>query len=373
MLRIFAPFVREDHVIWMRQQTAESVKDRVFRLFFMLLTLCAFHSLAMMYFEGLTLANAVWLTLTTVTTVGYGDYSAVTPGGRIATIFLIYIAGISLLAQVAGEFLEARIERRNRMITGQWKWKTMKDHILIINVPNEDSSRYLTRLVKQIRTTPELQGVPVQILSDKFAEGLPVELREQGVVHRSAPPDKQSELLACNIRSAKYILVLAPDNYEPSADAITLNILLHLQDLGIRQPILAEAVLDENRERFMRFGAYTVLRPIRAYPEILVRALTAPGSEVIMEDLFSYGGVYPKRVDIDVSGLWGDIATTLIQSNSGVPLGYVSQSDRVESSPSVDHEVDAKALLLMVTPDHVVTAEQIKTIFDKTHKIQTEL
>lgn len=363
MLKIFAPLVRADHVKWMRLQTAESVKERVLRLLISLMALCAIHACAMMYFEQLHLADAVWVTLTTVTTVGYGDFSATTAGGRISTIILLYIAGISLLAQVASEFLEYRIERRNRMILGQWRWKGMKDHILIINAPGEDSSLYLTRLVKQIRKTPELADVPVQILAPQFENGLPIELRELGVVHRCAVPDAHGELQLCNVNSAKYVLLLAPDRYDQHADAITLNLLIHLKDSGVTTPILAEAVLDENRERFMRFGAFTVLRPIRAYPEILVRALVAPGSEVIMEDLFSYGGVHPTRVEVELQGQWGDIATKLIMSNFGVPLGYVSASDRVESSPDVEHSVDAKALLLMVTSDHDVTSAKVRALF----------
>lgn len=143
MLRIFAPFLREDHIVWMKLQSAESVRGRVYRLFTMLMTLCFMHSVAIVYFEQLSFGDALWLTFTTVTTVGYGDFSASTLGGRLSTIFLIYLAGISLLAQVAGEFIEYRMERRNRMILGRWRWKRMKDHILILNVPDEDSTRYL--------------------------------------------------------------------------------------------------------------------------------------------------------------------------------------------------------------------------------------
>lgn len=364
MLKIFAPFIRADHVRWMKLHTAESIKGRMLRLFFSLIILCVIHAIAMVHFESLPFSDAVWVTLTTVTTVGYGDFSATTVGGRVATILLLYIAGISLLAQVAGEFLEYRIERRNRMIIGRWRWKYMKDHILILNTPDEDSARYLTRFVEQIRQTPELMETPIQILSPKFENGLPTVLREMGVVHRSASPDSHVELELCNVQSARSVLILASDNYDHHADSITLNLLLLLNDLGIRSSILAEAVLDSNRERFMRFGATTVLRPIRAYPEILVRALVAPGSEVIMEDLFTYGGVYPKRINVSLTGRWGDIASKLILANFGVPLGYVSVSDSVESSPDVALTINAKALLLMVTPDHVVSADKVQALFE---------
>ena len=54
------------------------------------------HALAMVYFEGVLWGDAIWLTLTTVTTVGYGDFSALTPIGRSATAVLIYGFGIAI-------------------------------------------------------------------------------------------------------------------------------------------------------------------------------------------------------------------------------------------------------------------------------------
>ena len=366
MLKIFSPLLREDHLTWMKLQTSETIRERVLRLLLCLLLICGLHSIAMMLFEDLSLPDALWLTFTTVTTVGYGDISASTYAGRISTIFMMYFIGISLLAQVAGEFIEYRLERRTRMIIGQWRWRQMENHILIINVPNVDSERYLRRLVRQIRTTPSLKDIRIQILTTAYPDGLPIALREQGVVHRNASPVVRSELDICNASQAHSILILAADSFDPQSDAITLNILLHLQELGIQNRVLAEAVMDENRERFLRFGAQSVLRPIRAYPEILVRALVAPGSEVILEDLFTYGGVYPKRVDLSIEGRWGDIAAKLIHANLGIPLGYISIGGHVISSPDVENDVQAKAILLMVTDNHVVSASTVENALKTT-------
>ncbi len=47
------------------------------------------HTLAMMAFEELALGDAVWLTATTMTTVGYGDLSASTAAGRWSTVILV--------------------------------------------------------------------------------------------------------------------------------------------------------------------------------------------------------------------------------------------------------------------------------------------
>ena len=53
----------------------------------------AAHVVAMVALEGMTIFEAIWLTATTIVTVGYGDLSAKTELGRVATM-LLYGAGI---------------------------------------------------------------------------------------------------------------------------------------------------------------------------------------------------------------------------------------------------------------------------------------
>src|SRR5689334_11913332 len=64
-----------------------------------LFVLIGLHVVAMMAFEGLSLGDAIWLTFTTITTTGYGDFSAKTHAGRASTIALVYLSGIFMLTQ----------------------------------------------------------------------------------------------------------------------------------------------------------------------------------------------------------------------------------------------------------------------------------
>lgn len=100
----------------------------------MLLALSAAHTVLMMVLEGLGAVDALWLTLTTLTTVGYGDLSAATPAGRLATVLLLYLVGITVLAQLTSDYIDYRIERRRRMLEGKWSWD-MRDHLLIVIRP----------------------------------------------------------------------------------------------------------------------------------------------------------------------------------------------------------------------------------------------
>ena len=145
-------------------------KRKLFELLVLLAGLGILHMIAMRVFEGLSWGDAAWLTMTTMTTVGYGDMSAETLYGRWSTVLMMYLAGIFLLAQIAGEFIDYRIDRQERMRKGLWSWK-MKNHIVIINTPDKDGSRYLQTLVEQVRKSTSLEEYPIQIFSPNFPEG----------------------------------------------------------------------------------------------------------------------------------------------------------------------------------------------------------
>ena len=63
---------------------------RTFRISITYITVVlVLNTLAMMEFEGLNLGDAVWLTLVTITTVGYGDIAPATIPGRLSVVFAL--------------------------------------------------------------------------------------------------------------------------------------------------------------------------------------------------------------------------------------------------------------------------------------------
>ncbi|MBV1874802.1 MAG: hypothetical protein KUG80_08465 [Gammaproteobacteria bacterium] len=338
---------------WFSEQSDHNVKRRLKRLMLLLLSLCGFHASLMVFLEGFSLQQAIWLTVTTVTTVGYGDLSPQTPYGQFATVVLLYIIGIALLAQVVGEYIDFRLGNRERMLQGRWRWRRMKDHILIINTPHKDSIVYLERLITQIRNTPEIDFFPIQLLTPAFADGLPASLKEMGVVHYTAMPESIDSLRAVNVDKAAYVLVLAEHAHDRRSDSCTLDILDQINHLNVSAYVVAECVHDDNKERFLRVRANAVLRPVRAYPEMLVRALAAPGTEQILENLFTYQGVHPHRFDVDVTELtWGQVVSRLLETGVGTPLGYISKNGKVITNPTVHEQVEAVAVIVMVNEAH---------------------
>lgn len=87
--------------------------------------------------EKMTLPDAIWMTIVTLTTIGYGDIVPATPEGRIFTLFLIVI-GLSVFAfglQASATFLLSPVIRdlRGRRRT-QRAIDRLQHHYLICGV-----------------------------------------------------------------------------------------------------------------------------------------------------------------------------------------------------------------------------------------------
>lgn len=323
--------------------------------------LSCLHVIAMVMFEGLAPDDALWLTATTLTTVGYGDLSAATPAGRTATFLLLYIAGITLLAQLASDYIDYRLQRKEYMIKGRWRWN-MKDHILIINSPGTNPALYFERLVEQIRLSRDFSDCPILVLTERFPDGLPNHLRERGVVHYHGECCDQDSLAAVSPDQARAIIVLARDEQSRLSDSVTLDVILQLKEYCQSLPYtVVECVREDNRERVRHLGANATLRPIRDYPEIMVRALVAPGTEKILENLFSHHDDHAMRYNVTVENArWADVSCQLIQAGIGTLLAYVCPDGHVECHPAPDHHFNASALILMVREENAPSTDLIR-------------
>lgn len=362
------------------------IRSRINRLFAILGGLVSAQILILWAAEPLSFFEAVWLTMTTLVTVGYGDYSPVTPVGRISTIVLMFVSAITLLTLIVSDYIEYRFYRRERILTGRWIYK-MKDHIVIINTPRSGGEQYFMRFASQIRSVPEYHTVPIMLLTRQFPGGLPAELSDCGVVHFHGAGNDPEALKSVHAGSAKHIIVLAADESDPMSDSLTFDIAHRLAESNLGGRTTVECVGDHNRGRFKALGVRTTIRPVRTYPEIMVRAVVAPGSEKVLEDMFNYERDHPHRYDLELDDLtWADIVSALIRHGIGTALAYIDHDNEVICHPDTNAEVEGKGLIVLVrsseTPEVSVVEEaldryreflkQWRTMHEQNQKAATE-
>lgn len=346
------------------------VRDLRNRLRFAIVGLClliGLHAVAMVAFEKLSAGDAVWLTFTTITTTGYGDLSAKTYAGRASTIILIYLSGIFMLTQAGAALFELRALRRDRQRRGEWRWE-LDDHVVFINAPDLDPGDYLRRLLDQLhRSHAGWAGVHSLVVTEAFPDGLPPALEDDPlIVQVKGRFDDRAALAAATVGAARVVVVLAEREGDRRSDSETFDVIHRLREFGVGCRIIAECVDDENRDRLRRAGASSVVRPMRGYPEMIVRAIVAPGAERIMERLFSSDGDECLRFEVGLDGLtWPEIARAILDNNFGTAIGFTDSAGELHTNPAPTAVVSGHALFVLVDARQAPTSGAIQAVLTR--------
>lgn len=321
--------------------------------------------LAMAVFEGMGPEDSLWLAVVTLTTVGYGDVSAATVPGKIATVLLLLMGGVFVVAKLASDWFEWRDEVRARKRGGAWRWG-MEGHVLVVGTPCGDAVRFFRGLARQLAGTPGYRGVPVMLLTRAFAaqgDGLPQALCDEGLVHVTGAPTDEDALRMADAPRAAAVIVLAEREDDPLSDAIAADVVARVRAMAEGDPpvVVTECVDDRNRARLIAAGAAAAVRPLRTYPEMLARALVAPGAERLLEDLFSSEGNELCRVELPRPwrGPWAKVATVLAERGLGTAIAYSPPGGEARLNPAGHEDIEAGAIYVILREDKKAEVEAL--------------
>lgn len=243
----------------------------------------------------------------------------------------------------------------------------MKNHIIFMNCPDNLGEEYFYRAISGLRRScVELSKMPIVIISEGFQDGLPHSLQKLNVVQVSKPVSSNEAFESANAKHAHTIVLLSQNPLDAISDSINFELTDRLRELGIKCHIIAEVVKDSNRARLKKAGANNVLRPIRAYPELLMRAIIAPGSEQVIETIFDSFGEECVRYDVNVSCRWLDVVYKLAEKDLGLPVAYEDVDGTIFNTPSSAKRINARAIFVIVHEGHVKNSQTIEEILTST-------
>jgi voltage-gated potassium channel len=197
--------------------------------------------------EGWSFADALYMTVITVATIGYGEVHPLSPAGRTFTIFLIF-GGIGLLTYavsavtaflVEGELHEALRKRRLEKIIDH-----LKDHYIICG-----AGRTGRCVADELRNTRRdlvvVDQDPVRVAA----------LNEQGVPALLGDADHDTVLKKAGIERAKALVACLPE------DKDNLFVVITARGLNPNLRIVAKSLDKDADEKFRRSGADAVVSP----------------------------------------------------------------------------------------------------------------
>ena len=184
------------------------------------LTITAFHFavswglIALVGGEKIASGEIFWyFYVTTVTTVGYGDFSPVTEAGQGITILWIMPGGIALFTTIIAKIVQQVAGKWRRRLRGLASYENLTDHIVILGWHGSRTER----MVEHIRGGQGEHERDIVLCSAKAIEN---PMPEQVRFVRGPALNTPDLLHRAAVANAKYIIALGHDDNETLAAAL---------------------------------------------------------------------------------------------------------------------------------------------------------
>ena len=234
--------------------------------------------------------NAFYWVMTTMATVGYGDYFATTPAGKIFTIFL-YIFGIGLLSLVIGKVIDSIAEVQRQRGAGLLKFEGSQ-HIVIINWGKKARSAIEEILESEPKT---------HIVLIDESNRHPLEHLVQ-VHFVSGDPAADPILAKASIATCRAAIIFADERIEEGAlvDGKSLLIVSSIERIAPQVHTTVEITIENHVQNFRHAQVNEFILSHDAISRLAVRAALHEGSSDVITQLLNRtngSDVYEVAVD----------------------------------------------------------------------------
>ncbi len=215
-------------------------------LFFLFATI-VFGTVGFVIFEDMLPFEAFYMTLITISTVGFAEIKPLSDIGRVITIVII-ILGISLLTYTLGQVARIFVEGELRRILGRRRLEkqigALQNHYIICGY-----GRIGSIIVREL-TAANIPLVIIEQDPDSIAE-----LEANHLLYLNMDATTDEALLAAGLRRASGLVTAV------SSDADNVFIALSAKGLSPEIFILARASDVKNESKLLRAGASRVVCP----------------------------------------------------------------------------------------------------------------
>lgn len=285
-----------------------------------------------MAIEGWSAFESLYMTVITITTVGYGEIRAVSELGRAFTVFLIFM-GMGIMAYTLGMVAQVMVEIQVRSIIGRRKLgrklKSISDHYIICGYG---------RIGQIIADELKNHQVPLIVIDSNPDAREPLESADIPYIIDDASSD--SVLVEAGIERAKGLVAVV------LSDADNLFITMTARGLNPHLFILARADQEQTERKLLRAGANKVVLPYLIGGRRMVNTIIRPAVtdfidftlhgkniELKMEELLVDTGSRLNGVSLMDSGIRQEMNVIIvaIRKKDGEMVFNPSSSARIEA------------------------------------------
>ncbi len=293
--------------------------------------------------EGWKILDAIYMTVITITTVGYGEVRAVSPTGRVFTIALICM-GMGIIAYTLGMVAQVMVELQVRSIFGRKKLglkiKSIKNHYILCGYGR------IGRIISQ-----ELKASRIPLLVIDSNPDSKQGLEQQDIPYIIDDATSEDVLIEAGIERAKGLISVV------LSDADNLFITMTARGLNPGLFILARAEEEKSHKKLLRAGANRVVLPYLIGGQKMAHTITKPAVTDFLELT-----IHDKDIELEMGELLVKDRSrlkgvTLADSGIRQEMNVIIVAIRKENgemafNPSSETRIETGDTLIALGPDN---------------------
>jgi voltage-gated potassium channel len=303
------------------------------------------------YYEDWTLLEAFYMTVVTISTVGFGEVHPLSEAGRLFTSFLI-ISGTGILAYTLGSLVQFMVEGKFREIIGLKKMQQQIDQL---------SAHYIIcgygRIGRYISNEFSANGLEFVIVEQNA--DICEMLKEDGYLYIQGDATVDATLESAGINRARGIVTAV------TTDTDNVYITLTARGLNPELFILARSGEDSTEKKLMRAGASKVISPYTIGASRMAQAVLRPSVVDFIDIATGYHHLELQIEEIRVGKKSQLIGNTLqnspIRSTHNIIIVAIRKSGarNMTFNPAASTEINADdTLIILGKPDAIKKLEQ---------------
>ena len=318
-------------------------RNKIARLFFLTIFILLLGALWFYFFENTPhILDAFWWSFVTITTVGYGDITPSTVGGKIIGV-VVMVFGIGILgmftATIASAFVDTKIKEGKGV-----KEVKVKDHFLICGW-----SYKAKEIIAELRADKKVHNRPIVIVADIPEK--PVEDENTFFIHGEVDVDV---LKKANLKDAAVVMILTDENLDSySRDAKVVLNTLSIRKLNPKVYICVEISDSRNMQHGKLAGADEIIVIGELSGNLLVQAALDHGITKIITELVSnrYGSeLYKVKPPENLIGMkFIDVLTFIKEKHNAIIVAIESGEDnKLAANPPMEYTIKLGDYLILI-------------------------